>query len=195
MRRADQLSPPFSEGAAVRLKTEGPDVWLERIATTSASPYVAFQTAKADALKDQLALFTREDFDPLRTVIVDRDVLPSGPPGTAGAPSGETVVRKEIQGEGRYAVTLSREGLLVIPGHKAPGWRAWVDGRKTPVIEANIFSKGVVVPSGRHEIVLSYQPASFLWGAAASLISLGLCLGGVAVAPIRSRKRGRPASS
>jgi uncharacterized membrane protein YfhO len=106
----------------------------------------------------------------------------------------QIVVRKEVQGRGWYSASLPREGLAVFPGNYAPGWQARIDGRRADVFEANIFSKGVVVPSGRHEIVLQYLPLSFLWGAAVSVISLGLSLIGLAVFSIGSRRKARPAS-
>jgi uncharacterized membrane protein YfhO len=106
----------------------------------------------------------------------------------------EILVRKEVQGRGRYSINLARGGLIVFPGNFAPGWRAWVDGRKADIFEANIFSRGVPVPAGRHEIVLRYLPASFLWGAAVSLISLSLIPFGLIAFSIRSKRKARGAS-
>ena len=49
-------------------------------------------------------------------------------------------------------------------------------------------------PSGRHEIVLRYLPASFLWGAAVSLVSLGLIPLGLIAFSIRSKRKARRAT-
>ena len=185
----------FSPGDnAQRLQIEGVDVWLERIAEKNASPFVAFRAVKAAEMKDKLGIFTGDGFDPLKEVITEKDLNLPGSSGNMETKPAAIVVRKEVQGRGWYSASLPREGLIVFPGNYAPGWRAWVDGRRAEVFEANIFSKGVVVSSGRHEIVLRYLPASFLWGAAISLISLGLTLSGLIALTIRSHRKARRAS-
>ena len=81
----------------------------------------------------------------------------------------------------------------MLPGNAAPGWRAWIDGHPAEVFEANLFSKGVLVPPGTHRLVLRYLPASFVWGAAVSLISLVLGSTGFVVWSIRFGRRARRA--
>jgi hypothetical protein len=186
--------PLFSRENAQRLQIEGIDVWLERIAEKNSSPFAAFRAVRAAEVKDKLGIFTSDEFDPLKEVITEKDLNLPGSSGNMETKSTEIVVRKEIQGRGWYSVSLPREGLIVFPGNYAPGWHARVDGRRADLFEANIFSKGVVVPSGRHEIVLRYLPASFLWGAAVSVISLGLSLIGLVAFSIRSRRKARRAS-
>jgi hypothetical protein len=194
---AAHLGPePLSSGeSALRVQIEGVDVWLERIAERSAAPFIAFRTVGAAKIKDQIGIFTGPGFDPMRAVILEKAVLRSGTAESSDAPSGEVVVRKEAQGRGSYSVTLSAEGLLVLPGRYDPGWQAWVDGRKADIFEANMLSKGVAVPAGRHEIVVRYLPGSFLWGAAVSLVSLGLGVIGLIVFSVRTRRKARRASS
>jgi len=137
-------------------------------------------------------------FDPYHAAVTEKAIVLSG---TDGAPTdreakpSEISVRREIQGRGWYAANLPRQGIAVFPGNYARGWRAWVDGRKADVFEANLFSKGVVVPAGEHEVVLRYLPGSFIWGAAVSLATMIFLLAGALIAGFRLRKRARPASS
>ncbi|MGZ5478455.1 MAG: hypothetical protein ACXWGZ_02575 [Candidatus Aminicenantales bacterium] len=186
--------PLFARENAQRLQIEGVDVWLERIAEKNASPFAAFRTVKAAELKDKLGIFTGAGFDPFEEVILDKDVVLSGSSGNMDTKSAEIIVRKEVQGRGRYSTNLPGRGLIVFPGNFAPGWQAWVDGQKAEVLDANIFSKGVVLPAGRHEIVLRYLPASFLWGAAVSLVSWGLIPLGLIAFSIRSKRKARRTS-
>jgi hypothetical protein len=186
--------PLFSRENAQRLQIEGIDVWLERIAEKNSSPFIAFRAVKAAEIKDKLGIFTGEAFDPLKEIITEKDINLPGSSETMKTKSATIVVRKEVQGRGWYSTSLPREGLAVFPGNFARGWHAWVDDRRARVFEANIFSKGVVVPAGDHEIVLWYLPASFLWGAAVSLISLGLTLSGLIAFSIRSKRKARRAS-
>ena len=82
----------------------------------------------------------------------------------------------------------------MFPGNYAPGWRARIDGRRAEVFEANLFAKGIIVPAGSHRVELRYLPASFLWGAAISLISIFLMAVYTAVRGVRGiRRRDRPA--
>ena len=173
---------------------QGIDVWIERIFKITAYPFAAFRTVQAAEIKDELGIFTGDEFDPLKEVITEKDIILPGASGNLEIKPAVIVVRKEVQGRGWYSASLPREGLIVFPGNYLPGWHARVDGRRADVFEANIFSKGVVVPSGRHEIVMRYLPVSFLRGAAVSIISLGFSLIGLAVFSIRFKRKARRAS-
>jgi hypothetical protein len=186
--------PLFSRESAQRLQIEGVNVWLERIAETGASPSIAFRAAKATAVKDKLGIFTDEAFDPLKEIITEKDIVLPESLGNTDAKAGAVLIRKEVQGRGWYSVSLLREGVAVFPGNHAPGWRAWIDGRRTEVFEANLFAKGVLVPAGDHEIVLRYLPASFLWGVVISLASIGIIPACAFVLGIRAKKKARRAS-
>jgi hypothetical protein len=55
-----------------------------------------------------------------------------------------------------------------------PGWRAWVDGKRVPIHDAEGVVRGVEVDGGRHRIEFGYRPGSVYWGA--GLCALGLIL-------------------
>ena len=57
-----------------------------------------------------------------------------------------------------------------------PGWKLRIDGRSAPTSSYNHAFVGFVVPPGRHRAELRYLPGSFVWGAALSLVSLGVGL-------------------
>lgn len=75
-------------------------------------------------------------------------------------------------GLGKYSIRLEEPSVVVFPGNFARGWKAWIDGKRVPVFQANLFSKAVVVPEGEHHVVLKYLPDSFLAGGVISIISL-----------------------
>jgi hypothetical protein len=64
-----------------------------------------------------------------------------------------------------------REGLLVVAESYDEDWSATVDGRPTPLLVTNGYQRGVLLPRGSSEVVLSYAPAGWLAGAAVSVIS------------------------
>lgn len=62
--------------------------------------------------------------------------------------------------------------LLFLSDNHYPGWQAFLDGKITKIYRANYTFRAVPIPSGQHEILFSYQPASFKIGAKVSLITL-----------------------
>jgi hypothetical protein len=53
-----------------------------------------------------------------------------------------------------------------------PGWEAYIDGKKTKILEGNLSFRTVYVPAGKHTIVMEYQPVIFLYGFLVSLLSV-----------------------
>jgi hypothetical protein len=58
-----------------------------------------------------------------------------------------------------------------------PGWRVDVDGRPIASVTVNHAFVGFWLPQGRHEVRLTYRPASFRWGLAAFALGLAACAG------------------
>lgn len=70
----------------------------------------------------------------------------------------------------RYDVTQTGNGLLITSEIYFPGWRARVDGKPSPVINADWILRATPVAVGHHTAEFSYEPASY---------RLGLYLSGV----------------
>lgn len=67
--------------------------------------------------------------------------------------------------------------VLVLTDSFYPGWEATVDGVAQPILPVNVLFRGIVVGPGSHQVVFSYQPAS--WRLGVILSALGV-LGGLA---------------
>lgn len=67
-------------------------------------------------------------------------------------------------------VTAEADGLLVLSEVFAKGWNAYVDGKRTDVLQTNHALRGVPVSAGTHEVELRYEPRE---------IALGLWITGV----------------
>lgn len=81
-----------------------------------------------------------------------------------------TILNSEYQLNSLAArVETPNPNLLLISDSWFPGWKATVDGKETPIFRTNYLFRGVFVPSGRHEVRLSYFPNRFI---PASLVSL-----------------------
>jgi hypothetical protein len=66
-------------------------------------------------------------------------------------------------------------GFLVLLDSFYPGWRAYVDGRETPILRANYAFRAVEIPEGEHRVEFVYEPMAAKAGIAVS--SLALLLG------------------
>jgi hypothetical protein len=76
--------------------------------------------------------------------------------------------------EVRAVVESEIPGVLVHSANYSAGWRAWVDEAEVPVYRVDALVQGIVMRPGRHAVRFRYEPASFLGGAAVSLLALGI---------------------
>ena len=72
---------------------------------------------------------------------------------------------------------VERPALLVLNDSDYPGWKVYVDGKRSHWIAANYLFRGVLLQPGRHLVRFAYEPASFAAGAAISDAGL-ICLAG-----------------
>ncbi len=67
-------------------------------------------------------------------------------------------------------VTAPSAGVLTVLQADYPGWEAYVDGKKTEIIEVDGCFIGVPVDQGQHEVVLKFRPADLYIGAAVTCL-------------------------
>ncbi len=61
-------------------------------------------------------------------------------------------------------VVADKPVLLILTDTYYPGWKAYVDGAETPIYRANYTFRAVEVPSGKHTVRFTYEPASIVVG-------------------------------
>jgi uncharacterized membrane protein YfhO len=59
------------------------------------------------------------------------------------------------------SISSGRAFLVAADAHY-PGWKAYVDGRETPIFYTDAAFRGVIAPAGRHRIVMRFEPG-ILW--------------------------------
>jgi hypothetical protein len=133
----------------------------------------AWTVGRARSLEGREALVTLFDpaFDPAEEVIVSGAGAREA--AAAARPSTGRVQIAELRAERvRLEVESSAAGLVVLADAWDPGWRAWVDGRPVPVLQANVAFRAVPVPGGPHVVEMRYRPTAVLVGLALSGIAL-----------------------
>jgi hypothetical protein len=91
----------------------------------------------------------------------------------------------------RVVVRVATEapGLLVVADTWMPGWTARVDGRPSPILRGNHAQRVIPLPrSGRHEVVMRYEPPGFAPGLALTGLS-SLAWIGTGIVPVRKATR------
>ena len=94
----------------------------------------------------------------------------AGPPGTAAL---SRVSPEKIA----ISIEAAATSILEVGEHYDPGWRATVDGEPAATVAVDGAIQGAVVPAGRHEVRLEFNPVGFVPGwliAFAGLALVGL---------------------
>ncbi len=117
--------------------------------------------------------------DPKTTVVLSEDasnVAPTTACGQGKETAGDVEVRSYSPNEIRLEVVAPCAMYLVSSEVFYPGWDAFVDGKKTVIMEGNLAFRTLYVPGGNHSVVLRYVPRVFVLGGLVTLISLGVSL-------------------
>jgi uncharacterized membrane protein YfhO len=62
------------------------------------------------------------------------------------------------------SATMNHDGYLVLSEINYPGWVAYVNGRKRPLLTGNYIFRVLPLPKGNHDIVIRFEPRSFKVG-------------------------------
>ena len=81
-----------------------------------------------------------------------------------------------------FASSNSKDGLAVFSDiYYAAGWKAFVDGRETPIMKADYVLRAIKIPAGQHKIEFRFHPDSFYKGRNIAMVSsiliILICLG------------------
>lgn len=140
--------PEFTE------ETHGPYYFYRH---TEPFPY-AYAPNKAITEPDQekcLNLLGAPNFDASKTVVL------SDPGPAQNYPSDPGFRCDVTQDEAdTMEFSLSKKGLgpVVFCEVMYPGWKAYVDGKETPIFTADHFLRGLMVPDGTHKVEMRLEP-------------------------------------
>jgi hypothetical protein len=144
----------------------------------------------APSLGSALTQMVHQPFQPDQEVILADDTMTQAV-GLGAERGGHGTASVTDYGPNSVRVHTSADGdaWLVLSDTYYPGWTASVDGQPASVLRGDVLFRVVPVPSGEHDVVLQFQPASVRLGAAISLISLAILIFGVLAAGKGARRR------
>ncbi len=116
-------------------------------------------------------------FDYRRQVVLEHTPPDWPPPPVTSDPAPEVQVVSYTADRVVLQVVATKPGVVVLTDAYQRGWRAWDNGRDTPLWVANAAFRAVPVAAGSHLITLAFRPLSFMIGAGLSVATLaGLLL-------------------
>ena len=116
----------------------------------------------------QMDLIRSANYDPERTVVLEepfRFALTGGVPGNV-----QWIERKNASL--RLKVESDTNSVLVLSQIYYPGWKAFVDGKQTPVFPADYALTGIAVAPGSHDVIFKFDPLSFKIGLLLSTVTV-----------------------
>ena len=103
------------------------------------------------------------DFDPARTVLIDKSEGTFRPQAGVQTRAGDVQITAYGQTRIVLQVASPDGGWVVLNDVWHPWWRATVDGASTPIVQANVLFRAVKVAPGEHSIVMEFRPLVGMW--------------------------------
>jgi hypothetical protein len=132
-------------------------------------------------------------FDPARLAVLERD---PGIEPTIDAEPGRARYSESSPESVTIDVHATAPSIVVVRTTFDDGWRATVDGRPAQVLPTDGFLQGVAVPSGDHEVRLTYVDEAVNAGTRAGIVAWSALLAAIVGAIVADmwRRRGPPLS-
>jgi hypothetical protein len=75
----------------------------------------------------------------------------------------------------RYKATVSSIAFAVFSEmHYPHGWQAYIDEVEVPHYRVNYALRGLIIPSGQHDVVFRFEPDVIAWGTRIQLAGYGI---------------------
>ncbi|PIS31765.1 hypothetical protein COT42_00020 [Candidatus Saganbacteria bacterium CG08_land_8_20_14_0_20_45_16] len=134
----------------------------------------AFLVKQARIIKDRrkiLAYLFSNQFEPQREVILEADPHQAIDQAKPNGLSDQVLVKEYSPNRVRLEVVSSQDQFLFLSDWYYPGWQATVAGQPVVIRRANYMFRAIRVGPGRQTVEFVYRPASFIVGAAISLLT------------------------
>jgi hypothetical protein len=119
-----------------------------------------------------------KDTDPATTAIIREDFMDyfTGINPTDN-PDKKIVLKDYKPNRLVYEADVSNSEFAIFSEVYYPnGWKATIDGKESDIIRTNYILRGLIIPSGKHEIVFTFEPQGFVTANVVSLIASSLLI-------------------
>jgi hypothetical protein len=166
-RPLERLPRHFPRLLGAKLLYGSGSMWIYRLSPSAPRVYLASRLIAVESesvlMQDELPEFDRVDealVDNWDVELVKGDYGLRDTATDPDPPKGSA----RITAYGRNDVTLEyeadRNSVLILHDIYYPGWEAYVDGERRPILRANLLFRGVEVPAGRHRVEFRFRPLS-----------------------------------
>jgi hypothetical protein len=148
-------------------------------------------------IKDNLQILPRTFFIPSAKIIKDRNKILEYMASSSFDPTKEVILEEEVReqkAEGRkqlakvkiidyqpnkvtITIACNQAGFLFLSDTYYPGWKAYIDGKRTTIYRANYYFRAVQIKKGKHIVEFKYLPESFIIGVIGTFISIIFIIG------------------
>ncbi len=135
---------------------------LYRFERANSRYHVVADARWSDDAEDSWKQVDAPDFDPARSVVIERDAAPLPPAMTSTAAASRSVtLDAEIPGRIRLHVAAGESGWLVTAQPWYPGWVARVNGAAEPIRRADYAFSAIRLPASACDVELEYTAPAF----------------------------------
>jgi hypothetical protein len=173
----------------IRPRFRSEDYWV--LENRHALPRVFVPERVESVPNDDEALRRLEDpeFDPRDVAYVDASM------SMWGTIRGKAEIREEVPTRIVVDAQMRTRGLLVLADNWDKGWRAYVNGKVTPILRTNYSIRGVVLPSGASTVEFRYASPALALGHTLAAAAITILLGWGAALVLRRRKHAPTAAA
>lgn len=137
---------------------DGPDVWLYEIQNPLPRAWMVYRTESIPGSSSRLARVSSIEFDAGQAAVTERKfpefTHPTVPPEVRWKLLRPDAIQVDVDTE--------TDGLLVVSDTWSPYFYAAIDGQKIAIERVNHTFRGIVIPTGKHSVVMYYWSAAFL---------------------------------
>lgn len=117
-------------------------------------------------------LLNNPDFNPARTAVIEENIPSYNAPDT----SYTRILKRDIHAT-EWEVYTDKDAFMTISEVYYPkGWKAFIDGKESPLYQTDYVLRGMVVPAGKHQVKMVFDPASYRSSIILSGFGLGLTI-------------------
>jgi hypothetical protein len=140
--------------------------------------FVVHKAVVADNAETALAYLREGDFNPLSLLVLENDQsLPSladDVASTSQSPDAQdtVIITRYTPDSIEIQANLNSPGFLVLLDNYYPGWQAYVDGQRAPIVRAYYFARAIHLDAGAHTVQFILRSLSFYGGVGLAVAGL-----------------------